>query len=141
MMRDDIAGLCSAAKPLYLFAVTLAGLWLSGSIASAEGVTVEGDKPSENIALMVENQSIESVLTTLSERFGIKIYGLQKNETNEIISISLNGPLPIIMQRLLRNRNYVIVRSQANIAGIEKIVLFPASAPKTPPPAPPASHE
>jgi hypothetical protein len=107
----------------------------------AEGITIEGRQPSLKIDMKIDDEPIGTVLQTLHEKYGIEISGADKLEGNDPISLNLSGNLPAILERLLRNQNYMIVRSPKNQTGVAKIMIAGASHhdasgnPATPPPA------
>jgi hypothetical protein len=39
------------------------------------------------------------------------------------MTVTLQGNLPTILERLLRNQNYMIVRSKKNVTGVEKVLI------------------
>src|SRR5262245_60925067 len=89
----------------------LAGLACGSSSAAAGTVTVSGDDPKASIAVMVENASVEEVLTELREKFGFEVEDLAHAKGGDTVDATLQGNLIDVIQRLLRNRNHVIVRS------------------------------
>jgi hypothetical protein len=109
----------------------------------AEGVTVEGDHPAIKIDIKVDDEPIATVLETLHKKYGIEISGADKLEADDPISMTLSGNLPAILERLLRNQNYMIVRSWKNPTGVVKIMISRAShhdASEKPAPPPPANN-
>ncbi|MFA5958600.1 hypothetical protein [Hyphomicrobium sp.] len=110
---------------------------LGHSTLHAEGVTIDGDHPAQGIHMNVDKVSIGAVLQALHDKYGIEVSGMNDDISSDPISITLSGSLPNILERLLRNQNYMIVRSQKNITGVEKVLISAASAPdtsKSPPP-------
>lgn len=133
---------------LWLSLICAGNLVLPGlSPVQAEGVSIDAVRPAESLVIRVDGASIASVLHALHDKFSIEISAAEDALPTEPLSISLNGDLHTILQRLLRNQNYMIVRSQSNVTGVEKIVILaaspkppkaqPESAPVSPRPLPP----
>jgi hypothetical protein len=110
---------------------------LGHSVLHAEGVTIEGEHPAQSINVNVDKVSIGAVLQALHDKYGIEVSGINDEISNDPISVTLSGNLPAILERLLRNQNYMIVRSKKNITGVEKILISATNhddAAKSPPP-------
>jgi hypothetical protein len=116
--------------------------FLGDAPSHAEGVMIEGDHPAQRIDVNGDSASIATVLQTLREKYGIEISGADKLEADDPITLTISGNLPAILERLLRNQNYMLVRSPKNITGVSKILIAGASRgdasakPPTKPPAP-----
>ena len=113
--------------------------------AHAEGVTIESDDPAQSIKVEVDNATIRDVLQALHDTYGIGLAGDDEAGTDDPITLTLEGSLPAILERLLRNQNYMIVRSEKNVTGVEKILIAvpvppkgktPGSPPEEPTPMP-----
>jgi hypothetical protein len=89
----------------------------------AEGITIKGDHPSQNIDMKIDGETIGTVLQTLHEKYGIEISGEDKLASDDAVSMTISGTLPAILERLLRNQNYMIVRSAKNATGVGKILI------------------
>ncbi len=111
---------------------------LGYSTLHAEGVTIDSDHPAQGIHMNVDKVSIGAVLQALHDKYGIEVSGINDDISSDPISITLSGSLPSILERLLRNQNYMIVRSQKNITGVEKVLISAASAPDTSKSQPPS---
>ena len=106
------------------------------SMLHAEGVTIDGENPAKNLNINIDKVSIGAVLQALHDKYGIEVSGISDEISNDPISVTLSGSLPVILERLLRNQNYMIVRSRKNITGVEKILISattPDSASKSAP--------
>ena len=101
--------------------------FLGSTPSLGEGMALEGGNPGQNINLNVENAPIASVLQTLHAKYGIEITGADKLEADDPVTMTISGTLPAILERLLGNRNYMLVRSLSNITGISKILIAGAS--------------
>ncbi len=102
---------------------------LGFSALHAEGVTIDGDHPAQSININIDKASIGAVLQALHDRYGIEVSGTDGDISNDPISVTFTGNLPSILERLLRNQNYMIVRSRKNITGVEKVLISAGSAP------------
>jgi hypothetical protein len=97
---------------------------LGCSTLYAQGVTIEGEHPAQSINISVDKVSIGAVLQALHDKYGIEVSGVDDTTvSNDPISVTLSGNLPSILERLLRNQNYLIVRSRKNVTGVEKILI------------------
>lgn len=102
----------------------LAGFAYGFSSASAGTVTVSGEDPSASISVTVENASVADVLAELREKFDFEVEDLAHAGTDEAFDAKLSGNLVDVLQRLLRNRNHVIVRSAEAASGISRVVII-----------------
>ncbi|WP_045836341.1 hypothetical protein [Hyphomicrobium sp. 99] len=94
----------------------------------AASVTVAGESPRENITLTIEDVAVNDVLQNLGEKYGFEVGGVEKvDEGGDTLSATLSGDLYSILERLLRNRNHVIVRSANTVSGIEKVMIIDAA--------------
>jgi hypothetical protein len=97
--------------------VRLIGLALIGCLggqepACASTITIVGDS-SRNIVITMEDATIAMVLGDLGKKYGFEVVGLENAKRGEALSETLTGSIDTVLERLLRNWNYVIVRSQA----------------------------
>ncbi|MBY0562359.1 hypothetical protein [Hyphomicrobium sp.] len=93
----------------------------------AAGLTVAGDSPRDNVTLTIEDMAMGAILQNLGAKYGFKILGVEKvDEGGDTLSATLSGNLNSILERLLRNRNHVIVRSADTVSGIEKVIVIDA---------------
>ncbi|SFV29571.1 hypothetical protein [Hyphomicrobium facile] len=93
----------------------------------AASLTVAGDSPRESVTLTIEDMAVGGILQNLSEKYGFEILGIEKvDEGGDTLSATLSGDLHSILERLLRNRNHVIVRSTDTVSGIEKVIVIDA---------------
>lgn len=110
---------------------------LGHSVLHAEGVTIDGEHPAQSLNINIDKVSIGAVLQALHDKYGIEVSGIDDEISNDPISVTLSGNLPSILERLLRNQNYMIIRSRKNITGVEKILISAINhdnASKSPPP-------
>lgn len=90
----------------------------------AGNILVDGDEPRKSITLTIENTKVEDVLKDFSQRFGIKVRGVENAKKGEPLSATMSGSLEDILGRLLRNWNHMIVRSRDNHSGIAKVTIL-----------------
>ncbi len=69
------------------------------------------------------------------DKYGVALAGDGEAGTDSPITLTLEGNLPTILDRLLRNQNYMIVRSKTNVTGVEKILVAAPDPPKAKAPA------
>ncbi len=93
----------------------------------AASITIDGDDPRRSITVAIENATVEAVLEDLRSKYGFEVGGLQNVDKSEPISATMSGDLRSVLERLLRNWNYLIVRSQSDDAEIEKVVIINSS--------------
>lgn len=105
---------------------------LGSSPLLADGVTIAGASPAQSLDINVDKASISAVLQALHEKYGIEVIDNGAELSSEQISLTLTGSLPSILERLLRNQNYMIVRSQKNATGVERILISATSPPGAP---------
>jgi hypothetical protein len=98
-------------------------LLLGHTNARAEGVTIESANPAQNIKIDVDKGTVRDVLQALHDKYGIELAGDGEAGSNDPMTVTLQGSLPGILERLLRNQNYMIVRSKKNVTGVEKILI------------------
>ena len=72
----------------------------------AEGVTIKGEHPAQKIDMNIDSAPLSEVLKALHEKYGIEIAG--DADADDPISMTISGNLPSILERLLRNRNYML---------------------------------
>lgn len=108
--------------------ISVAMLWvflLPASPLFAAGLTIAGDSPRDNITLTVEDMAVDAILQNLGAKYGFEIGGMEKvGEGGDTLSATLSGNLYGILERLLRNRNHVIIRSADTVSGIERVILI-----------------
>lgn len=101
-------------------AIVLLGVASSSAMA---GVTVD-EKPGSAVTLTIENASVDAALTALRERYGFEVEGLSNLGSGEVLNVTLSGSLPEVVARLLRNWNYVVVKSEDAQRKIRKVVII-----------------
>lgn len=102
----------------------------------ADGVTIAGDRPAQSLDISIDKAPISAVLQALHEKYGIEVIDNSTDLASDQVSLTLSGSLPSILERLLRNQNYMIVRSQKNVTGVGRILISAASSPAAPKGAP-----
>jgi hypothetical protein len=122
---------------LILRKLLLCAFMLAPATLQAAGLRVEGDNPRRGITVTIEDATISSVLDDLGKKYGFEIDGLDQATSLDLLSMTLSGTLQGILERLLRNRNHVIVASPDNPGGIAKVMILNSSYGTGPPPAPP----
>jgi hypothetical protein len=98
-------------------------LLLGRSDGHAEGVTIKGDDPAKSIEVSVDNATVRDVLAALRDKYGVELAGDGEAGASDPMTVTLQGSLPTILERLLRNQNYMIVRSKKNVTGVEKVLI------------------
>jgi len=95
--------------------------------AEAKHLDIEGDQPRDRITITVNDASLSTVLNELQLRYGFEVVGPGYLSTLDPMSMKVTGSLDAVLERLLRNRNYVVVHSTHNKSGIEKVIILDAS--------------
>jgi hypothetical protein len=90
----------------------------------ASALVIDGNEPKQKITVVPENSTVEHILQDLSARYGFEIKGIENVGAGDTLSPTLTGSLHEVLVRLLRNRNYVIVRSPENASGIAKVMIL-----------------
>jgi hypothetical protein len=104
------------------------GCLLSQSAAQAANVTITEGDPRQNITVTIEDATVDFVLDNLHKRFGFELAGLPPNIAGgEAQTVTMSGNLHVILERLLRNWNHMIVRSPDNQSGIAKVMILNAT--------------
>ena len=104
----------------------IAPLVLWQSPLHAASVTIEGDDPSKIITVTIEGSTVDAVLKDLQSKYKFDVGGLQYADKSEPISATMSGDLRSVLERLLRNWNYMIVRSSKGDGSIEKLTIIDA---------------
>ena len=100
---------------------------LSQGTAHAANVAITGTVPRQNITVTIEDATVDFVLKELRKRFGFELADLPPNIPMEAQTVTLSGNLQVVLERLLRNWNHVIVRSPDNESGIAKVMILNAA--------------
>ncbi|SFV37350.1 hypothetical protein [Hyphomicrobium facile] len=114
---------------------------LGSSALLADGVTIAGESPAQSLDISIDKAPISAVLQALHEKYGIEVINNSTDLASDQVSLTLTGSLPSILERLLRNQNYMIVRSEKNATGVERILISAASPPGPPKSTPGAPRE
>lgn len=110
---------------LVSFAVSIL---LGTAPARAGGVTLEENSSDRTFKVTLNNASIADLLRELQGKYGVEVRGLEDFSETDAVSTSYSGTLPSILNRLLRNQNFSLVRSNANPTGMLRILISPAKA-------------
>jgi len=110
----------------------------------AESVTIEGSSPSESVQFIMTASTTADALQAIHEKYGVEVTGSDNISGNDPTSTTYTGSITSIVGRLLRNQNFVIVRGNKNVTGIDRIQISgsthaadPKNAPNNPPPQTP----
>lgn len=92
----------------------------------AANIKIDGDDPRRSITVTIENATVDLVLEDLRTKYGFEVGGLKNANKGEPISATMSGDLRSVLERLLRNWNYMIVRSPNKTGVIDKVVIIDA---------------
>jgi hypothetical protein len=109
-------------------AVLALGFLLAQDAAQAANVTITDGDPRQKITVTIEDATVDFVLDNLHKKFGFELAGLPPNIAGgEAQTVTLSGNLHVILERLLRNWNHMIIRSPDNESGIAKVMILNAT--------------
>ena len=98
---------------------------LSQGAAHAANVTITDGDPRQKITVTIEDATVDFVLNELRKKFGFELAELPQNIAGgEAHTVTLSGNLYVVLERLLRNWNHLIVSSPDNKSGIEKVNIL-----------------
>lgn len=103
-------------------------IFLGTAPARAGGVTLEENSSDRTFKVILNNASIADLLRELQGKYGVEVRGLEDFSETDAVSTSYSGTLPSILNRLLRNQNFSLVRSNTNPTGMLRILISPAKA-------------
>jgi hypothetical protein len=106
-------------------------LWSQSSLAAT--VEIDGDAPRESISITIEDARVDAVLEHLRKRYGFEVAGLENVARGDAVTMTISGSLRSVLGRLLRNRNYIVVRSTSSASGIAKITILNSAYGSAPP--------
>ncbi|MGI9382488.1 MAG: hypothetical protein ACR2PO_04990 [Methyloligellaceae bacterium] len=116
------------------WATLLLGCLVAAPALHAEAIRIDGDNPRSRITVTIVSASVDRVLRDFGETYGFEVKGLKNTRKVDAFSATMSGRLEDIMQRLLRNWNYMIIRSPDNKSGIKEVMIlnsaYGSSAPK-----------
>ena len=92
----------------------------------AAGVSIERSNSSEALTVRIENAKVEEALGKLAEVFEFEFVGATADAPSARGSAILSGTLNSILDRLLRNRNHMIVRAPGAPSKIRRVILIDA---------------
>jgi hypothetical protein len=111
-----------------VWAVLTLSFALSQHAAQAANVAITDGDPRQTITVTIEGATVDLVLDSLHKKFGFELAGLPPNFAGgEAQTVTLSGNLHVILERLLRNWNHMIVRSPDNQSGIAKVMILNAT--------------
>lgn len=90
----------------------------------AASIVIDGDDPRRSITVTIDSATVDLVLKDLQAKYGFDVGGLQNANKGEPISATISGDLHGVLARLLRNWNYLIVRSPKSGSQIAKVVII-----------------
>ena len=122
---------------IFRFAVFVSGLLVSSQPVRAAAITVEGDAPLKSITVTIEAATLSNVVRELSQKYSFEVQGLDDMNSTETLSATMSGSLRGILEGLLQNCNYMLIRSEDNKSGVEKLIIVNC----TPGSAPPSGRE
>jgi hypothetical protein len=89
----------------------------------AASVIVNPGKSSGTLTVTLEDATVGQALQDLGKTYGFQVVGLE-NVTASPVSATMTGSLANIVARLLRNRNYLIVRSSDQKGAIVAVKIL-----------------
>lgn len=135
----------SSCVDIFAAIATLAAASLPVPCLAEVDISTADDAKTVNV--VVEQASFDDILNKLGEHFHFGVErAVDAKASTASVSLTLSGTLDSVLKRLLRNRNYMIVRRPDNVEEIEKVVILtategalpsapaPAAAASTPPP-------
>jgi hypothetical protein len=105
-------------------AVFVCGLLLSSQPVRAAAITVEGDAPLKRITVTIEGATLNNVVRELSQKYGFEAQGLDNMNSTAPLSATMSGSLRSVLEALLRNCNYLLVRSTDNKSGVKRVIIL-----------------
>ena len=108
---------------LFRLAVFVGGLLVSSQAVRAATVTVEGEAPLNSITVTTVGATLTDVVRELSQKYGFEVQGLDDMKSTGSLPATMSGSLRSILEGLLHDCNYMLVRSSDNTSGIEKIII------------------
>ncbi len=90
----------------------------------ANQVTIAESKTKQSITIEIKDATLSDVLAEIGKNFNFHIKGLEKNIVSDRFSATYQGTLQTILDRLLRNRNYMIVHREDKKQKIDKLVIL-----------------
>jgi hypothetical protein len=111
-------------RPRLAIVVFLAGCLAASHDLAAATIDVSGNAPRTSISVSIKDAKIVAVLRELQSRFGFEIVGLENAAEGDALSMTVSGSLSSVLERLLRNRNHMLVRSPDSPSGIAKVMIL-----------------
>jgi hypothetical protein len=96
---------------------------LHTSFPAAATIATDGDQPRERIIVTIQDMGLGAALREIGLTYGFEIKGTLA-DSDQAVSTTVSGNLQDVLARLLRNVNHVIVRSQDNRSGIERVIIM-----------------
>lgn len=76
------------------------------------------------VTLTIDNASVADALKALHERYHFELEGLSKLGSGDVLTATISGSVYDVVTRLLRNRNYSIVRLDGAPGGIRRVTII-----------------
>jgi len=119
---------------LFRLTVFVSGLLLSLQTVSAATITIEGDAPRNSITVTTAGATPIDVVRELSQKYGFEVQGLDDMKSTGSLPATMSGSLRSILEGLLDDCNYMLLRSAGNKSGIEKIIIVDCARGSAPSP-------
>jgi hypothetical protein len=116
-------------------------LWLGIVPTRADGVTLEENSSDRTFKVFLNNASVADLLRAVQSKYGVEVRGLEDFSETDPVTANFSGTLPSILNRLLRNENFSVVRSDANPTGVLRILISPTKASPNKGTQPPAKNQ
>ena len=118
---------------IFRLAVFVVGLLVLSQPVCAAAITVEGDAPLMSITVTIEGATLNNVVRELSQKYSFEVQGLDDMNSTETLSATMSGSLRGILEGLLQNCNYMLIRSEGNKSGVEKLIIVNCTHGSAPP--------
>jgi hypothetical protein len=123
-------------------ALVCSTLQLGLTAAWASDVRIVSQKGANDIVIEAHGATTDEVLAVLAREFRFGVEGSGDSGQPVRFTGQLQGSLESLLQRLLRHRGYMVVRSSDNPGGVRRVVLFDAKEGPLPAVLPPhAGHD
>jgi hypothetical protein len=100
---------------------------LTHAPARAASVEISSEQARDQINVTATNAKADRILDALHKQYGFEIVGLANAAQGEALTVEFSGDLGTVLQRLLRNRNHMIIRSAEKPGGIAKVTILNAT--------------
>jgi hypothetical protein len=86
-----------------------------------------------SITVTIEAATLSNVVRELSQKYSFEVQGLDDMNSTETLSATMSGSLRGILEGLLQNCNYMLIRSEGNKSGVEKLIMVNCTHGSAPP--------